>query len=94
MVLWLGAFDGPQGRLLCKKDGRLDQDKRVPFYRSERQRAEKALQRQAVLLEGTSDLIRACEPSELSRVTFEHIRSDLGAVLCAPTIASILRGSA
>jgi PAS domain S-box-containing protein len=53
---------------------------------SERQRAEDALrrhaERQALLLEVTSDLIRISEPGELSRMTFEHIRSALGAVVC------------
>jgi hypothetical protein len=58
------------------------EDKRVPFDISERRRAENALQRQATLLEVTSDLIRASEPGELGRMTFEHIRSALGAVVC------------
>src|SRR5262245_60052448 len=53
---------------------------------SERRRAEDALRRQAeqqaLLLEVTSDLIRASEPGELGRMTFEHIRSALGAVVC------------
>src|SRR5262245_20171375 len=52
---------------------------------SERQTAEDALRRhaeqQALLLEVTSDLIRASEPGELGRMTFEHIRSALGAVV-------------
>jgi PAS domain S-box-containing protein len=52
----------------------------------ERQRAENALrrhaERQALLLEVTSDLIRASEPSKLGRITFEHISSALGAVVC------------
>jgi len=52
----------------------------------ERQRAEDALRRhakrQALLLEVTSDLIRASEPSELGRMTFEHISSALGAGVC------------
>jgi PAS domain S-box-containing protein len=60
----------------------LHEDKGVPFDISERQRAKNALQRQAMLLEVTSDLIRACEPGELGRMTFEHIKSDLGAVVC------------
>jgi PAS domain S-box-containing protein len=58
------------------------EDKRVPFDISERRRAENALRRQATLLEVTSDLIRASEPGELGRMTFEHIRSALGAVVC------------
>ena len=53
---------------------------------SERRRAEETLRRhaeqQALLLEVTSDLIRASEPGELGRMTFEHIRSALGAVVC------------
>jgi PAS domain S-box-containing protein len=53
---------------------------------SERQRAADALRRhleqQALLLEVTSDLIRASEPGELGRVTFEHVSSALGAVVC------------
>jgi PAS domain S-box-containing protein len=60
----------------------LHEDKGVPLGISERQRAENALQRQAMLLEITSDLIRASEPGELGRLTFEHIKSDLGAVVC------------
>ena len=52
----------------------------------ERQRAEDALRRhakrQALLLEVTSDLIRASEPSELGPIMFEHISSALGAVVC------------
>ncbi len=59
----------------------LDKDERVPNT-SERRRADNAVQRQAMLLEVTSDLIRASEPGELGRMTFEHIRSDLGAVVC------------
>jgi PAS domain S-box-containing protein len=59
----------------------LHEDKRVPDT-SDRHRADNALQRQAMLLEVTSDLIRASEPGELGRMTFEHIRSDLGAVVC------------
>jgi PAS domain S-box-containing protein len=35
-----------------------------------------------MLLEITSDLIRASEPGELGRKTFEHVKSALGAVLC------------
>jgi PAS domain S-box-containing protein len=60
----------------------LVEDKRVTFDISERRRAENALQRQAMLLGVTSDLIRASEPGELGRMTFEHIRSALGAVVC------------
>src|SRR6266446_4850777 len=52
----------------------------------ERQRAEDALRRhakrQALLLEVTSDLIRASEPSELGPIMFEHISPALGAVVC------------
>ena len=58
----------------------------VPFDLSERWRAEDALRRnaeqQALLLEVTSDLIRASEPGELGRVTFEHISSAFGADIC------------
>jgi hypothetical protein len=64
----------------------LHEDKRVPFDITERRRAEDALrlhaERQAMLLEVTSDLIRACEPGELGRKTFEHVRSAFGAVVC------------
>jgi PAS domain S-box-containing protein len=60
----------------------LHEDKGVPFDISESRRAKNALQRQAMLLEVTSDLIRASEPGELARMTFEHIKSDLGAVVC------------
>jgi PAS domain S-box-containing protein len=64
----------------------LHKDKRVPFHISERRRAEDALrryaERQAMLLEVTSDLIRASEPGELGRKTFEHVRSAFGAVVC------------
>jgi PAS domain S-box-containing protein len=53
---------------------------------SERRHTEDALrshaQRQASLLEVTSDLIRAAEASELSRVTFRHIGPALGADIC------------
>jgi PAS domain S-box-containing protein len=60
------------------------EDKRVPF--SKRRRAENALrrnaERQAMLLEVTSDLIRASEPGELGRMTFEHVKSAFGAVVC------------
>ncbi len=53
---------------------------------SERRRAEDALRRhaeqQALLLEVTSDLIRASEPGELGRATFEHVKSAFGAVVC------------
>jgi PAS domain S-box-containing protein len=53
---------------------------------SERRRAADALRRhaqqQALLLKVTSDLIRASEPGELGRVTFEHVSSALGAVVC------------
>jgi PAS domain S-box-containing protein len=53
---------------------------------SERRRAEDALRRhaeqQALLLEVTSDLIRASEPGELGRMTFEHVSSAFGAVVC------------
>jgi PAS domain S-box-containing protein len=64
----------------------LHEDKRVPFGISERWRAEDALrlnaERQAMLLEVTSDLIRTSEPGELSRKTFEHVGSAFGAVVC------------
>src|SRR5215470_17035829 len=53
---------------------------------SERQRAEDALRRHAewhaTLREVTSDLIRASEPVELCRTTFEHVKSAFGAVIC------------
>src|SRR5437870_174243 len=52
----------------------------------ERRCAEDALrrqtERQALLLEVTSDLIRASEPGELGRMTFEHVKSVFGAVVC------------
>src|SRR5262252_1631498 len=52
----------------------------------ERRRAEDALRRQAerqsLLLDITSDLIRASEPSELGRMTFEHVKAVFGAVVC------------
>src|SRR5215467_5945488 len=58
----------------------------APFDISERRRLEDALhrsaQRQAMLLEVTSDLIRASGPGELGRMTFEHIRSAFGADIC------------
>jgi PAS domain S-box-containing protein len=64
----------------------LYEDKRVPFDIGERRRAEDAprgrAERQATLLEITSDLIRASEPGELGRKTFEHVKSALGAVVC------------
>ena len=64
----------------------LHEDKRVPFQASERRRAGDALRRhaehQALLLEVTSDLIRASEPGELGRMTFEHVKSAFGAVVC------------
>jgi PAS domain S-box-containing protein len=53
---------------------------------SERRRAEDALQRhaelQALLLEITSDLIRAAGPNELSRLTFQRIGPALDADIC------------
>jgi len=53
---------------------------------SERQHAQDTLRRhagqQALLLKVTSDLIRASEPGELGRVTFEHVSSPLSAVVC------------
>jgi PAS domain S-box-containing protein len=64
----------------------LREDKRLPFDVSGRRRAEDArrrqAERQATLLEITSDLIRASEPGELGRKTFEHVKSALGAVVC------------
>jgi PAS domain S-box-containing protein len=64
----------------------LREDERVPFDISERRRAEDArrrhAERQAMLLEITSDLIRASEPGELGRKTFEHVKAALGAVVC------------
>jgi PAS domain S-box-containing protein len=39
-------------------------------------------ERQSLLLEVTSDLIGASEPGELGRMTFEHIKSAFGAVVC------------
>jgi PAS domain S-box-containing protein len=53
---------------------------------SERRRAEEELHRhaarQGLLLKVTSDLIRAAEPSQLSRLTFQHIGPALGADIC------------
>ena len=64
----------------------LHEDKGVPFYISQRSHDEDALRRhakrQALLLEVTSDLIRASEPGELGRVTFEHISSAFDADIC------------
>src|SRR5262249_12135949 len=64
----------------------LRNDKRVPSDISERWRAEDVLhqhaERQAMLLEVTSDLIRASEPGELGRRTFEHVKSAFGDVVC------------
>src|SRR5215468_5338560 len=64
----------------------LHEDKRVPLGISERRRADDVLhqhvERQAMLLEITSDLIRASEPGELGRRTFEHVKSAFGAVVC------------
>src|SRR5215475_5207924 len=64
----------------------LQRDNFVPFDISERPRAEDALrryaERQAMLIDITSDLIRASEPGELGRKTFEHIGSAFGAVVC------------
>jgi PAS domain S-box-containing protein len=62
-------------------------DKRVPFEISTRRRAEddalcRHAERQAMLLELTSDLIRASGPSELGRITFERISSAFGANIC------------
>ncbi len=57
-----------------------------PFDINERQRVEdtqrRPAERQALLLQVTSDLIRASEPGELARVTFEHISSAFGADIC------------
>ena len=39
-------------------------------------------ERYAMLLEVTSELIRASEPGDLCRTTFEHVKSALGAVVC------------
>jgi PAS domain S-box-containing protein len=50
--------------------------------RSEPDAVQQRAERQALLLDVTSDLIRASEPGELGRRTFEHIRSALGAVVC------------
>src|SRR5712671_7792334 len=64
----------------------LHKDKRMPFDISKRRRAEDALrqyaERQAMVLEVTSDLIRASDLGELGRKTFEHIKSAFGAVVC------------
>ena len=53
---------------------------------SERERAEDTLRRhagqQALLLKVIADLIRASEPGELGRVTFEHVSAPLSAVVC------------
>src|SRR5215831_9147398 len=63
-----------------------DTGARVPFDISEHRRAEDELRRsaeqQTLLLKVTSDLIRASEPGELGRVTFEHISSAFGADIC------------
>ena len=57
-----------------------------PFDVNKRQRAEDThrwpAEQQALLLQVTSDLIRASEPGELARVTFEHISSAFGADIC------------
>ncbi len=49
---------------------------------SEHRRAEEALCRQTMLLDLTSDLIRASEPGELGRMTFERVSSAFGADIC------------
>jgi GAF domain-containing protein len=53
---------------------------------NERQRDKEALrpkaERYAMLLEVTSELIRASELGDLGRTTFEHIKSALGAAVC------------
>jgi PAS domain S-box-containing protein len=54
---------------------------------SKRRRAEDELrhhvERQTLLLELTSGLLRATEPSQLSRLTFQHIGPAIGADICA-----------
>ena len=58
----------------------------VPFDTSGLRHGEDALrrqaERQALLLEVASDLMRTSDPGELGRVTFEHIKSAFGAVVC------------
>jgi PAS domain S-box-containing protein len=60
----------------------LHEEKSVTFGISERWRADEALCRQTMLLEVTSDLICASEPSELGRMTFERLSSAFGADIC------------
>jgi PAS domain S-box-containing protein len=61
-------------------------DKGMPFDISERGQAQDALrqyaERQAMLLEVTSDLIRASGPGELGRMTFERVSSAFCADIC------------
>jgi GAF domain-containing protein len=65
-----------------------DEDTVVPFMTQPFSRwgAEDAsrphAERQALLLKVTSDLIRASEPGELSRLAFEHISPAFGADVC------------
>ncbi len=64
----------------------LQKGRRAPLDTSGLRHAEDMLrqqaERQTLLLEVTSDLIRASEPGELGRMTFEHIKSAFGAVVC------------
>ncbi len=59
----------------------------MPFDIGERPCPEDArrwhAEQQSLLLKVTSDLIRASEPGELSRKTFDHISSAFGAVVCS-----------
>jgi hypothetical protein len=61
-------------------------DKRVRLDTSGLRHGEDALpwqaDRQALLLEVVSDLIRTSDPGELGRMTFEHVKSSFGAVFC------------
>jgi PAS domain S-box-containing protein len=64
----------------------LQKDKRVRLDTSGLPYGEGALRREverlALLLEVASDLIRASEPGELGRMTFERVKSAFGAVVC------------
>jgi PAS domain S-box-containing protein len=60
----------------------LQKGKRVRRLRQGEDALRRHAQRETLLLELTSDLIRASEPGELGRMTFEHIKSAFGAVVC------------
>ena len=80
MATRVAAVDSAQVSEMAKKG------KQVRLDASGLRHAEEALRRQAerqtLLLDVTSDLIRASEPGELGRMTFEHIKSAFGAVVC------------